>query len=169
MKENTKKEIKFFISYARANDKLATSFRTKFETLTKLSKRYQYSLWSDKSILPGEKWEEEIQKALEECELGLLLTSSEFLASDYIKENELSKFVGKDAKPVIPVMLLKVDIENLDLKGLEGNQFFMLSRPKFDEPKAYSQCNANQRLEFVGALFKKVESRLAKLFSGDTG
>lgn len=166
MSENTKKEIKFFISYAHENDRLATSLIEKFKTLTKLSLKYQYFFWSDKSILPGENWEKEIQKAIKECTLGLLLVSPEFLASDYITKEELSNFKRNKAKSMFPIALLKINFKLFDLKGLQKTQFYLLKKRGFSEPKAYSQCNSSQRDDFVQDLFEKVESRLNKLFKG---
>jgi hypothetical protein len=128
MKRDRRTEIRFFVSCAHENDKLATSFIKKFKTITGPSKKYKYVIWRDADIVAGKKWEEEIQKALKECDMGLLLISPEFLISDYIGSLELPKFVGNDAKPVIPVTLLKINFDLYDLKGLQPYQFFLLKK-----------------------------------------
>lgn len=163
MNETTKREIKFFVSYAHENERLATSFIKKFIAITKPAKNYEYSFWTDKSVLAGQKWKDKISKALKECTLGLLLVSPEFLASEYITKQELPRFVGNDAKPLIPVMLLKVNLKRHDLKGLEEIQIFMLEKHGFKESKAYSQCSTKQRDDFINDLYEEVESRLDTL------
>jgi hypothetical protein len=162
-----KKEVKLFVSYARANKKLARRFFEKFCEVTAPSKRYKYIFWQDTEILVGENWHAEIQKALEECDLGLLLISPAFLGSQYITEEELPQFVGDSAKPLIPVLLQPVDFEYHDLKGLEESQIFMLETTNLGAPKAYGQCSTSQRYQFVMNLFRQVEKRLKKLFKGE--
>ena len=132
-----KKEIKFFVSYARANQDLATRFITKYQEYVAPSKNYSYIFWRDTNILVGENWHEEIQEALKQCNLGLLLVSASFLGSPYITEHELKNFVGSNSKPVIPIMLWSVDFDRFDLKGLQHAQIFRLNKPRFQEPKAY--------------------------------
>jgi hypothetical protein len=158
-----KKRIKIFVSYARRNKVLATRFLEKFRPQVKASKKYEYIFWSDMDILVGEKWNNEIQKVLSECNLGLLLISPEFLGSQYINEQELPKLVNNDAKILIPVMLKLVDLEHQDLKGLQGDQIFQLYSPKFESPKAYGDCVGPQCDRFAQALFRQVELRLDKL------
>lgn len=158
-----KKQIHFIISYARANKNLAGRFIEKFQEQAAPSKKYQYILWRDTQILVGEQWHGEIQQALDQCDLGLLLISPAFLGSQYISEHELPRFVGEKAKPVIPVMLQPVDFDYHDLKGLEKAQIYRLDKPRFHSPKAYGECTGRQRDEFALDLFRQVEQRLGKL------
>jgi hypothetical protein len=159
-----RKKIHFFVSYARANKDLGGRFLEKFQEQLAPSKKYNYILWRDNRILVGEQWHDEIQNALDRCDMGLLLVSPAFLGSRYISEHELPRFVGEQAKPVIPVMLQPVDFELHDLKGLEKAQIFRLDKPRFRSPKAYGECNSRQRDEFTMDLFRHVEWRLGKLF-----
>jgi len=155
-----KKKVKLFVSYARANKELASRFLKKFRQHVAPSKSYKYSFWSDSNILVGENWHEEIQEALNHCNLGLILISPALLGSQYITEHELPKFVGSRAKPLIPVMLQPVDFERYDLKGLKKNQIFRLERPKFRSPKAYGECTGNQRNQFALELFTLLSAKL---------
>ncbi len=161
-----KKKIKIFVSYARANRDLAIRFLEKFREQATPSKKYKYIFWRDTEILVGEKWHDEIQAALIECNLGLLLVSPAFLGSQYIDKHELPKFVGSDGKPLIPIMLQPVDFERHDLKGLQRSQIFQLDSPLFHSPKAYGECTGRQRDRFAQELFRQVESRLDKLIGG---
>jgi hypothetical protein len=154
--------VGFFVSYARANKALALRFLTRFEEQLTPSRHYAYHVWRDGRILVGEDWHGEIQRALHDCQLGLLLISPAFLGSQYIERHELPTFVGQDAKPIIPIMLQPVDFERHDLKGLGDQQIFRLDGERFKEPKAYGECSGNQRERFAAALFRQVEQRLDK-------
>ena len=158
-----KKKVKFFVSYARANKDLATRFLEKFREQASPSKKYKYIFWRDSKILVGEQWNDKIQEALRQCDLGLVLISPAFLGSQYITEHELPKFVGSKAKPLIPVMLQPVDFQYHDLKGLQKAQIFRLDRPRFRSPKSYGECTGRQRNQFALDLFRQVELRLDKL------
>jgi hypothetical protein len=46
-------------------------------------------LWVDTKINVGEKWKEKIQQALDRAAIAILLISADFLASDFIIDNEL--------------------------------------------------------------------------------
>ena len=159
-----RRKVKIFVSYARANKKLSRRFIDKFREMVAASRRFEYVFWQDNEILVGENWHAEIQAALDRCDLGMVLISPAFLGSKYITEDELPKFVGNGAKPLIPVMLQPVDFEYHDLKGLHEAQIFMLDTPNLQAPKAYGQCSNKQRYQFVMDLFRQLEKRLEKLF-----
>lgn len=153
-----KKKIKFFVSYAHKNNKLVTEFVGGLRELLTPSKSYDYEYWKDNQLTVGDKWNEQIQEAVAECDIGLLLITPSFLSSKYITENELPAFVN--GKPCVPVMLTKVDLERHDLKGLEARQIFMLNRDSFKKPRAYSELKKKRREDFVFELFQAIESKL---------
>ena len=161
-----KKTVKFFISYARANQDLAGKFEEKLLEQLLPSARYRYQLWNDSEILVGEDWHEEIQKALEACDFGILLVSPAFLGSQYIENHELPRFFGKRAKPVIPVMLQPADFERHDLKGLQKKQIFRLKASKRAKARAFGECSTRTAREsFAQELFGQIEDVLDKYLS----
>lgn len=65
-------------------------------------------LWSDTKIKAGEKWKEKIEKALDKSVIAILLISADFLASDFIIDNELPpllKSAEEKGKLILPVIL----------------------------------------------------------------
>lgn len=160
-----KKKVELFVSYARSNNTLAGNFLHRYMEQAAASSRYDYAFWRDRDILVGEEWHQAIATALERCDLGLLLVSPAFLGSKYISEHELPKFLGRRAKPLIPVMLQSVDFDRHDLKGLKERQLFRLESDRFKVPKSYGDCAGNQRDRFVQALFREVEHKLDRLFT----
>lgn len=149
----------FFVSYAHDDDPLADDLVTRLRAQMKPSAAYDHTLWRDTVILAGELWRRQIEEALDACDLGLLLVSPRFLGSAFIGANELPRFVGSDAKPVIPVMLRPVSFARHDLKGLEDHQIYRL-----DRRKAYSECTGSRERErFIEELFLQIENRLDRL------
>ncbi len=57
--------------------------------LNPLSHDYDIDTWDDTKIRPGAKWREEIQTAVEKANVAVLIISADFLASEFIKTNEL--------------------------------------------------------------------------------
>ena len=59
-------------------------------------------VWDDSRIQPGTNWREEIKDAISAARIALLLVSPDFLASDFIAENELPPLLeGAGQKGVI--------------------------------------------------------------------
>jgi len=165
MRKRGKRNVVVFVSYARLNSRLASTFLSLFKQQVGASKSYRYSFWRDTDILVGEDWKKAIENAIDECHLGLLLISPAFLGSDYISRNELPRLLRRREKVVIPVMLQPVDPEHHDLKGLDYRQIFRLQRETFrGGPKAFAGCKGEERNEFALELFRQVEARLNKQF-----
>ena len=161
-----RRKIPVFVSYAAKNAKIANDLLDRFRDQAYASKNYNYVFWSDSEILIGEDWHKSIQEALKKCKLGILLVSPAFLGSEYISKNELPKFLGNKAKPVIPILLQTVDFDLQNLKGLKKKQFFRPDRASFIEIKAYTKYRGEtQKDEYAHKLFKKVEQRLNRIYT----
>ncbi|MBN8682297.1 MAG: toll/interleukin-1 receptor domain-containing protein [Chitinophagales bacterium] len=76
---------KAFIMYAREDQEM---LRALINQLTPLRKSGKLSIWHDERILPGDKWDTEIRKNLNEADIIVLLVSSDFLSSEYIDQVE---------------------------------------------------------------------------------
>lgn len=106
----------------------------------------------DTDILPGKKWHDEIQTALQKSDFGLLLVSPAFFASDYIKDHELQQLLAKSM--VVPVALHPT----LDFKGLAERQIF-----RDNKKRTFDGCR-DKRMQraFVLQLHNKINALLAQ-------
>ena len=75
-----------FISYSHSDrdylDRLLVHLKP-------LEKEGLIDLWVDTRLHAGDKWKKEIEKALSQATVAILLASADFLASDFITDNEL--------------------------------------------------------------------------------
>jgi len=160
-----KKGINYFVSYAHSNKKAALVFLEKFEEQTGAAKLFDYSRWDDRQLTVGEKWDKGIQEAIKKCDFGLILVSPALLASQYVKNKELPKFLSSEGKRCFPIMLAEVDFKRHDLLGLESLQIFRLDFPKFKEPRAFTACKEKRKEDFVRELFAKVHDWLEENYN----
>ena len=96
---------KVFISYSHKDKDFLARLLVH---LRPLEKKGLIDLWVDTRISAGEKWKEQIQKALAQARAAVLLVSADFLASNFIIDNELPPLLKKaDEKGtvIIPVIL----------------------------------------------------------------
>ncbi len=75
-----------FISYSH-ND--AKWLKRLLVHLKPLVRQGSIKLWSDEKIQPGSEWREEIRDAIGQAKVAVLLVSADFLASEFIVNNEL--------------------------------------------------------------------------------
>lgn len=75
-----------FISYSKKDAKWLDGLRTH---LTYLEREYEFNIWEDSKIAVGNDWKYEIDQALDTAKIGILLISANFIASDFITNEEL--------------------------------------------------------------------------------
>lgn len=75
-----------FISYSKKDAKWLNGLRTH---LTFLEREYDFNIWEDSKIQTGDNWRVEINNALDNARIGVLLVSANFIASDFITNEEL--------------------------------------------------------------------------------
>ena len=154
-----KNKIKVFVSYAHTNKVEADRFIKLFKDYIAPSKMYEYTIWKDTDLKVGEKWDEVIKKNLKEADCGLLLISTSFLNSNYIKNVELPMLLD-GTKVIIPVALGKINFELHDLQGLESYQIFRYLLGNSNEYRSFSEVRGKTRMDFIDKLFKQLEGRL---------
>lgn len=102
-KDNKTKSI--FISYSHRDEK----DRIKLEDHLKILQRIgMITTWTDRKITAGDEWKNQIDKNLNSCWIILLLISSNFLASDYCYDIEMTAALKRHSNNeavAVPVIL----------------------------------------------------------------
>ena len=114
--------------------------------------------WEDSDITLGEEWHRRIVASLEGCDYGLLLLSPAFLASGFIRAEELPWFVGPDAvKAALPVMLKRVPLDgSRQLHGVDRHQIFTDPR----NGRCFTETRGAGRERFVVELASAIQRRM---------
>lgn len=91
--QEKKKEINIFISYSHAEAIWLERLKKHLNVLKKYVSDIKY--WEDTQLRGGDRWKEEIEKAINKADVAILLVSTDFLASDFITTDELPPILKK--------------------------------------------------------------------------
>ena len=98
-------KLKLFVSYAHEDANFLKRLKVH---LARAIYDYGFDFWDDSRINLGDKWANEIEDALNESSIVILLISADFLSSNFIVNQELPKILIKERKAgtrVIPVII----------------------------------------------------------------
>lgn len=129
---------KIFICYSRADQVWKRRVETALMSLerrgftkeqvrvrnTQNRGRFSYELWSDEKIKLGSNWKEDIDAAIRASRFAILLVSPEFLASDFIFNEELPRFLDREDDGLILVSLILRHCLWRETQWLAETQFF---------------------------------------------
>ncbi|MFT4017913.1 MAG: TIR domain-containing protein [Agriterribacter sp.] len=150
-KKEVKQREKVFISYSHKD---AFYFERLMVHLKPLFRDGVVDIWSDIRIKPGEKWNKEIERALEETKVAILLISADFLASDYINENELPNLIKAssiEGAVIVPVFLGPANLNRFEnitqYQGVNSPNMTLIDMDKTEQEKLFVKLS--QTIESV--------------------
>ncbi|WP_439892972.1 DnaB-like helicase C-terminal domain-containing protein (plasmid) [Ralstonia sp. 25C] len=112
--------ISVFISYSHKDE----SFREALEEhLSTLRRNGVIASWTDRRILPGDRWAEEIDKNIRTADIVLLLVSPSFTSSNYCMEQELAIALDRhqdESAVLIPIFVRPADVNGLPFMAIQG-------------------------------------------------
>jgi CheY-like chemotaxis protein len=136
---------RLFISYSHKDEAFKDEL---IIMLASLQRRGIIDAWQDRRIEPGTAWFRSIQEAVKECQVALLLVSSDFLASEFITSNELpdlfqrGKTSGMRAVPIIVRECLwqsEPILKDLQALPKDGKPIISFSKETGDRDHAWTE------------------------------
>ena len=132
---------KVFISYSHADEKWKDRV---VNQLGVLEKEKKLTVWNDRQISGGDEWLPKINRAIQECDVAILLISADFLNSGFILGQEVPKPLERRAKEgirIIPVILWPCSWTHVAwLRGIQA-------RPEDGKPlSSFSKAKAEAAL-----------------------
>ena len=109
-----------FVSYSHEDHR----YRQRLDvSLTQLRRNGLVSFWYDRRILPGQDWDVEIDKHLENADIVLVLASPDFLASEYAYGREMLRALERHESGeaiVVPIIVRPCDWHHSPLAALQA-------------------------------------------------
>lgn len=120
---SNKARSKVFVSYSHADKEYMLEIQRHFKPFLD-----KIEFWDDTKINPGDKWKDEIKKAIEETKVAILLVSTDFMCSDFISSHELPPLL--EAAEINGATILTVILKPCLFESLEElNQFQAMNPP----------------------------------------
>jgi formylglycine-generating enzyme required for sulfatase activity len=112
-------EKQVFISYSHTDKKWRTALDTRLKPHLRGGSIVS---WSDQQIAPGSQWFNEIQSALANSHVAVLLVSPDFLASDFIHEHELGPLLKEAERGGVTILWVPIYASAYKQTALEKYQ-----------------------------------------------
>jgi tetratricopeptide (TPR) repeat protein len=109
-----RKKPTVFISYSHRDDQWKSRILAHLELVGQPD---SYDVWSDRVIEAGADWFEQIRRSISSASVALLLISPNYLASEFILNEEVSRLLVQSSKKellLIPIIVKPCDWESLN-------------------------------------------------------
>lgn len=139
--------INIFISYNHNDEQYANEIKRHF---TPWKSGKQVNIWTEKEILSGQVWEQEIIKNLQKSDVIIMLLSANFFASNFTKSEEFALVLEKHKKKealAIGILVTPCKWEDTDLASF---QLFPLGA------KPIASHKAEKREEIYKQMIQKI-------------
>ena len=132
--------LQIFVSYSH-EDKRWFDQNPLIPRLEKFLRWEDVRIWYDKArLIAGDRWHEEIEKAIDKSQIAILLVSPDFIASDYIRNVELPLIKKRyDAREILvfPILVGRCRWDSIDIisgpQMLPGGPTPLISKIKDDD------------------------------------
>ena len=143
---------KIFISYSHKDEVWKDRLQ---EQLGALALEGYFSVWDDRQIKPGDDWFAEIERALNQADVAVMLISASFLTSTFIRTEEIPTLLlrrEQEGMRLIPLIVRPCAWQKVTwLSAIQGAH-------KDNQP--LSKLNKNKREEALAELTDKIASFL---------
>lgn len=143
---------KVFVSYCHVDKEYLKDVQRHFKPFTQ-----NIDFWDDTKILPGNKWKEDIANAINQTKIAILLVSTDYLGSDFVRSNELPpllKAAKEDGATILTVILKHCLFDEFP----ELNQYQAMNPPE----KPVSTLSENEREELFVNLVRQTKRILER-------
>lgn len=116
-----------FISYSHCDSEYQLRLR---KHLAVFERSGNIKYWSDTQLRTGDQWKNEIENNIEKTAVAILLISADFLASDFIRSNELPPLLNaweKNGVHILPVIVKPCSFSHVE----EINRFQAINSPDY--------------------------------------
>jgi hypothetical protein len=120
-----KKTINTFVSYSSSDADLMELLVGGIRDHLSQINNYKFEIWDDRKIEMGESWKTEIESAMQDSEVCILVVSASFASSRFINETELANFLKRASEGsciILPVLVRAYTFSNFET--LSQLQFF---------------------------------------------
>ncbi|OHB78023.1 MAG: hypothetical protein A2Z25_05010 [Planctomycetes bacterium RBG_16_55_9] len=141
-----------FICYSRKDKQWLSDLNTHLKPYVRNG---SVTPWSDEQITPSSRWFEEIKAALDRTRVAVLLVTPDFLASDFIREHELTPLLKEAEKGGVHIIWIPVRACSYKETALKDYQ--AVGDP--DKPLANMKANRDKAWVEICENIKRAVSR----------
>ena len=122
--KSEKTHDRIFICYSHKDKRWLGELKV---SLKNISRATVLNAWDDTRIPAGVNWREEIERAIREADIAIVLGSRNFMASDFITKSELLPILKAHRRRGLPVLWIAVSYFNHEAARL--GEFQALNNP----------------------------------------